>query len=189
MSLNPEWIATKNPVDMNGICDAIRDYFLEHALHKPICMTCDLLRTEHEDGSPPTWAGPIVFRVSDNSQEVVDEYAEILSHFTPTEPNTTDPYHWRLMNDIHYDLTKVEPSAEYNDWQPSRTILFQISLTESEFPKLVETVNRQILMSKFYGVVFNEWGWHPDEIEEYDRKHMRGMYDLWIKVKHIPEEV
>lgn len=193
MSLNPEWIATKNPVDMNGICDAIRDYFLEHATEKPICMTCDLVRTVHEDGSPTTWVGPIVFRVNDNSQAVMDQYAKLLEHFNPTDGNNTDPHHWRLMNDIHRELTTVEPCAEYNDWQPTRTIRFQIALTDSEFPQLAETVNQQIVMTELrgeeHGNIFNEWGWHPDEMEEYDQKHMKGMLKLWLQVKPVPEEV
>lgn len=194
MALNPAYIATKNPSDMNAICDAIRDYIVENIKSTKVkAMTCDLIRTAHDDGSPTTWDGPIVFRVEDNSQAVVDELAAMLAHFNPSEPNTDDPHHWRLMNDIHRELTTVEPSAQYTEWQPTKTVRFQLKLTDSEFPQLAESVNQQIVLTELrgeeHGNIYNVWEWHPDYLEEYDQKHIVAMLELWLQVKPVPEEV
>ena len=178
MSLTPEWIATKNPVDMNGICNAIRDYFLEHASEKPICMTCGLAPTVHEDSGLTTWDGPIVFRVNNNDEEVLKEYKAILAHFNPSNGTNNDPHQWRLMNDIHSLVTTVETCVLYPDWQPVKAVKFTISLVNSEF---------QIKNAPGCGV--NEWGWHPTEMKEYDQKHLTAMLQLWLQVKPVPEEV
>ena len=172
MKLTPELINAKNPATTNDVCNAIRDFFLANATCKPICMACDLEPVEHS--SEPALTGLIVFRVSKNTQEVVDEYASILECLNPTDPDTTHARHWQFMNDMHRELTTVEPCVEYTKWKPTLTVSFRITLTASDFPAIASTTTR------------NEWGWHRQNMDKYDQEHMKEMLKLWVQVKPLP---
>ena len=185
MLLTLDKLISKNIKTIDDVCNSIRDHVVENIKGtKVTAMTCDLVRSTYCERTQYVWEGVIVFRVEDNSQDVVNEIAAMLNGvFTLTEPNTHDPYHWRLPNAVYDALLGSTPPNQYEGFVPIKTVRFHIAVAETAFSK--STTSDAFFETENYtesGAAYNEWKWVPEEIAEYDSTHFGAMCRLFLNV-------
>lgn len=159
--LTPTSMLSSNLSSVDNILSEIRDYLVNCASVKPRAITCNLSRAALAS-SGQVWSGEISFLLSDVSESTISQYKDLLSHFNPTDVNTTDPDNWVKINKL-IDLLNVNTSSTAQ-FDHMRALRFNIQIKESEFPFLVNYYDQK----NNHGVV--NWEWYPECLKQHEQE-------------------